>query len=113
MASYIMLRNNENYSTLHSGRFGGHLRDAKIHSILSKYYWWPGMRRDIGIWCRFCLTCATRNVGRAVRPSMVPIPVSGPFDRIGVDVVQFPTSAKGNKYAIVFIDYLIRVHTEF
>ena len=66
------------------------------------------MRKDIGTRCRSCLTCATRSVGRAVRPPLVPIPVSGPFDRIGVDVVQFPTSAKGNQYTIVFIDYLTK-----
>ena len=35
------------------------------------------------------------------------MPVSGPFDRIGVDVVQFPKSARGSKYAIVF-DYLTK-----
>lgn len=54
------------------------------------------------------LPCAKRNVGKAVRPPLVPIAVSGPFDRIGVDVVQFPTSSKGNRYAIVFIDYLTK-----
>ena len=40
--------------------------------------------------------------------SFIPIPVSGPFDRIGVDVVRFPKSARGNKYAIVFVDYLTK-----
>ena len=98
----------ELFEEVHSGQFGGHLRDAKIHSTLSKHYWWPGMRKDIGTWCRSCFTCATRSVGRAVRPPLVPIPVSGPFDQIGVDVVQFPTSAKGNRYAIVFINYLTK-----
>ena len=39
---------------------------------------------------------------------MTPIPVSGPFDRVGVDVVQFPTSYNGNKYAVVFVDYLTK-----
>ena len=29
---------------VHSGKFGGHLRDAKIHSLLSKHYWWPRMQ---------------------------------------------------------------------
>ena len=91
-----------------SGSFGGHLRDAKIHSLLDKHYWWPGMRKDICRWCKGCLTCATRSVGQAVRPPLVPIPVSGPFDRIGVDVVQFPKSKRGNRYAIVFMDYLTK-----
>ena len=96
------------FDEVHSGKFVGHLRNAKIHSLLSKHYWWPGMCKDICSWCKACLTCATRHVGRAVRPPLVPIPVSGPFDRIGVDVVQFPKSKKGNKYAIVFIDYLTK-----
>ena len=34
--------------------------------------------------------------------------MSGPFDRIGVDIVQFPKSAKGNRYAIAFVDYLTK-----
>ena len=95
------------FDAVHGGKFAGHLRDAKIHSLLSRHYWWPGMRKDIHSWCRACLTCATRHTGRAVRPPLAPIPVSGPFDRIGVDVVQFPKSKRGNKYAIVF-DYLTK-----
>ena len=39
---------------------------------------------------------------------MTPIPVSGPFDRVGVDVIQFPLTARGNRYAIVFVDYLTK-----
>ena len=96
------------FDEVHGGKFAGHLRGAKIHSLLSKHYWWPGMRKDINHWCRACLTCATRHTGKAVRPPLTPIPVSGPFDRIGVDVVQFPKSKRGNKYAIVFIDYLTK-----
>ena len=32
--------------------------------------------------------------------------MGGPFDRVGVDVVQLPTSRMGSKYAVVFIDNL-------
>lgn len=35
-------------------------------------------------------------------------PVSGPFDRVGVDVIQFPRSASDNQYAVVFVDYLTK-----
>ena len=96
------------FDDMHSGKLGGHLRDAKIHNLLNKHYWWPGMCKDICRRCKGCLTCATQSVGQAVRPPLVSIPVSGPFDHIGVDVVQFPKSRKGNKYAIVFIDYLMK-----
>ena len=66
------------------------------------------MRADIVKWCQACQVCATRQVGRSMRPLLSPIPVSGPFDRIGIDVIQFPPSSKGNKYAIVFMDYLTK-----
>ena len=35
------------FKEVHQGRFAGHLCDAKIHSQLSKTYWWPHMSRDI------------------------------------------------------------------
>ena len=45
---------------------------------------------------------------RSVKPLLTPIPVEGPFDRVAIDVIQFPKSTKGNKYAIVFVDYLTK-----
>ena len=96
------------FNEVHSGLLSGHLRDAKMHGELSRHYWWPEMRADIRRWCKACITCASRRIGRAERPLMTPIPVSGPFDRVGVDVVQFPTSYDGNKYAVVFVDYLTK-----
>ena len=44
-------------------------------------------------------------MGKAVRPCLTPIPVGGPFDQLGVDVLQLPLSKRGNKYAVVFMDY--------
>lgn len=79
-----------------------------MYSELQRHYWWSGMRADIGRWSRGCLTCATHSTGRAVRPPLTPIPVAGPFDRIGVNIIQFPVSRNGNKYAAVFMDYLTK-----
>ena len=83
------------FQEAHAGPFSGHLREAKIHSQLSKHYWWPGMRRDIARWCRACLSCASRGTGHPIRPPLTPIPVHGPFDRVGVDVVQMPKMKRG------------------
>ena len=82
----------------HSGVLGAHLREVKIHSELSRHYWWPGMRGDIRAWCAACLTCVTRGTSRAHRAPLTPIPVAGPFDRVGVDVIQFPKSRSGKQY---------------
>ena len=96
------------FDEAHEGSFGGHLRDVKVYGQLSKHYWWPRMRSDIVNWCRACLTCLSRRVGKAITPPLTPIPVSGPFDRIGVDVIQFPKNYDGNQYAVVFMDYLTK-----
>ena len=93
---------------VHGGIFGAHLKDAKIHGELSKHYWWPKMRADICKWCYSCLVCATRQAGRVVQPPLTLIPVSGPFHRVGVDVIKFPKSHAGNQYGVVFVDYLTK-----
>ena len=94
------------FEEAHGGSFGGHLRDGKIYGQLSKHYWWPRMRSDIIYWCRSCIVCAKRKTGRQETPPLTPIPVHGPFHRVGVDVIQFTKSHEGNRYAVVFVDYL-------
>ena len=92
----------------HGGTFGGHLKEAKVHSQLSRHFWWPTMRKDITKWIRACLMCATRQPGIATKSPLTPIPVGGVFDRVGVDIIKFPTSYDGNQYAVVFMDYLLK-----
>lgn len=80
----------------HAGRFGADLSDTKVHSELQQHCWWDGMRKDITQWSRACLTCVTHNAGQSVKPPLSPIPVSGSFDRIEVDIVQLPCTKCGN-----------------
>jgi len=60
------------------------------------------MRKEVTLYCRACKICASCHVGKAIKP------VNGPFDRVGVDVIKFPRSSKGNTYALVFMDYLTK-----
>ena len=43
-----------------------------------------------------------------VRLPLTPVPVSGAFDHVGVDVLQLPRTRKGNRYAVLFVDYLTK-----
>ena len=96
------------FEEVHVGRVGAHLSDVKVHSELRRHYWWTGMRRDITSWTRASLICATHSPGRRCKPPLTPIPVSGVFDRIGVDVLQLPRTKRGNRYAVVVVDYLTK-----
>jgi hypothetical protein len=67
------------------------------------------MRADVRHFCRSCLTRATRKgPGRKARPPLQPLMVGGPFNRVGIDILQLPLSYEGNQYALVMMDYLIK-----
>ena len=41
-----------------------------------------------------------------MKPPFLPIPAGGPFYRVGVDIMELQLTVHGNKYVIVFVDYL-------
>ena len=45
---------------------------------------------------------------RVQRPPLHPIPVQKPFQIIGVDIMELPITESGNKYVIVFQDFLTK-----
>ena len=93
----------------HAGVFAGHLSEKKVYDRLRRLYWWNGMRTAVRKFCRACLCCASRKGPcRASRPPLTSVPVGGPFHRLGVDLLQLPLTANGNKYVLVFLDYLTK-----
>lgn len=60
--------------------------------------------------CQNCLICRSRHAGPATSTTvpMTPIPVGGPFERMGVDVLKLPKSYSGKQYAVVFVEYLTK-----
>ena len=43
-----------------------------------------------------------------MRPPLQPIPIGGPFDRVGVDMLKLPLTYDGNTYAVVLMDYFTK-----
>ena len=93
----------------HSCLFAGHFSEKKVYHKIRVSYWWPGLRKDVRQFCRSCLNCVSRRgPGHRQRPPLNPIPVKGPFHRVAVDVLQLPLTSSGNKYIVVFMDYLTK-----
>jgi len=46
--------------------------------------------------------------GNVSRPSLYPIPVQGPFQILGIDIMELPKINTGNKYVIVLQDFLTK-----
>ena len=67
------------------------------------------MYTDVYKYCHGCPQCATATGGgRKSKPLLHPIPVQRPFQIIGVDVLELPKTESGNKFAIVFQDFLTK-----
>ena len=67
------------------------------------------MHKDCVEYYRSCVECAiVKGTGRVHKPPLHPIPVQRPFQIIGVDVMELPVTQQGNRYVIVFRDFLTK-----
>ena len=93
----------------HGGKMAGHFSGVRIYSSLSRRWWWRTMYKDALEFSRNCGECATTTgVGRRYKPPLCPIPVQRPFEIVGVDIMELPVTTQGNRYAIVFQDFLTK-----
>ena len=89
----------------HSSRFGGHFSGPRLYSALALHWWWRGMFKDATAFAKSCPECAiVMGTGRRFKPPLQPIPVSRPFQILGIDVMDLPLTERGNKHVVVVQD---------
>ena len=85
----------------------GHFASKKVNQLISKNFYWPGMKQDIVQYVNSCVECQKRR--RVTVFDRVPIrPVQRPlscFEEVVIDIVGpiQPTSSRGHSYVIGFI----------
>ena len=93
----------------HGGVTAGHFSGSKLYKALCRHWWWPNLYRDVVEFCRNCAECSVvSGSGRRQVPPLHPIPVQRPFQILGVDIMELPTTAQGNRYVIVFQDFFTK-----
>ena len=93
----------------HSSLTGGHFGVKKTYGALVRHWWWDGMHSDVSKFITNCPECAVvTGGGRHYRAPLHPIPVSRPFQIVGVDILELPATDRGNKYVLVFQDFLTK-----
>ena len=94
----------------HDDVTAGHLGTQKTYGKIRDRYYWRNMFRDIDKWCKSCVDCAMKKSPRNTHKApLLPIPVENAFDRLAVDCLgPFPISNAGNRYVVVFTEYLTR-----
>ena len=93
----------------HSSLTGGHFGVKKTYGALVRHWWWDGMYSDVSKFITNYPECAVvTGGGPHHRAPLHPIPVSRPFQIVGVDVLELPATDRGNKYVLVFQDFLTK-----
>ncbi|GBO39193.1 hypothetical protein AVEN_80366-1 [Araneus ventricosus] len=94
----------------HDSASGGHFGVMKTLSKTRERFYWDRLRADVEKWCRECHACGaqkgpkTRTKGRLQRYN-----VGTPFERMALDILgPFPVTTKGNRYALVLMDYFTK-----
>ena len=88
----------------------GHEGCYKTYHRLKRDYFWKGMNKDIKIFIKCCKKCQMyKPQPQNKYPEDIPTPPGLPFTRVGLDLVgPLYTTARGNRYIIVLVDYLTK-----
>ncbi|XP_076060345.1 uncharacterized protein LOC143036674 [Oratosquilla oratoria] len=86
---------------------GGHLGVQKTLDKIIKYFYWPGIHRQVAQYCKTCETCQLVGKPNIVIPPapLQPIPVvPEPFTHVIIDVVgPLPKTKKGHLYMLTLM----------
>ncbi len=82
-------------------------RDRTLAAARSKYYW-PNMRIGVQKHISQCLSCAQTKGTTSTAPILEYPLQAGPFDVVGIDLLQLPRSVQGSVYILVCVDHFSR-----
>ncbi len=83
----------------------GHLGTDKVAKMISRYFVWPGMAREIIGHCRSCEKCQVRSKYRPRRAPAVERPIlAEPFESVAIDLVgPLPKGKGGCRYILTYV----------
>ena len=84
----------------------GHLGINKVASLVSKRFYFRGMREAVAAEVKSCHACALKKADFKEDPELHPLPPMPCFHRFCMDTVgPFPLTARGNQHVLVCIDH--------
>jgi len=92
----------------HGGHRSGHLSPMKTWQRLRERFYWPGMFTDVHEIVRSCGVCQAKGRRPPKQKIQGHIRSDVPGEVWVMDVLHFPESEKGNKYALTMIDVASR-----
>ena len=96
------------FDSTHSGPLAAHLGPDRMLAQLRLHYYWPGMAKDIRLWCQTCDTCVcSRGPPSRSHAAMQKVTAAAPMDMVAIDVLSgLPTATDGSTCILVAVDYM-------
>ena len=92
--------------SLHDHVFAGHMGYRRTIDRVMRRFYWPGAYAEVRDYCRSCELCQRRQrPAPAARAPLQTETVNHPFERVAMDITEMPQSSRGNRYALVIMDY--------
>lgn len=86
----------------------GHPGMGAMKSILRSRVWWPGMKADVEIFVKECLSCTVMAQPEKPAPMLRSILPSEPWERLAIDF-NGPHMKFGGVYILLVVDYFSRM----
>jgi len=96
----------------HSTPYAAHTGRDKTLTLLSRYFWWPGMAQDVAKHVAHCDSCQRNKTSNQVPAGLLqPLPTPGqPWESISMDfVVDLPSTSNGYDAILVMVDRLTKM----
>ena len=91
----------------------GHFGQWSTSCYMQRFYWWPSMGADIGLFCSLCTLCQTTKDSMQKPAGLLhslPIP-DWPWQSVRLDLMGPWPKSKGYDYLLVIIDrFTLQVH---
>lgn len=91
---------------VHNPTDAGHPGVTKTMTKIARMCWWPGLRKDVGLFIRHCDECQKKKFTNLVKAGLLkPIPPpTSCFQRVSMDLItHLPLTRKGSDSIIVFV----------
>ena len=83
----------------------GHFGMKKTQRKVQERVYWPSYLSDVASWVRECSICQRRNPSNGEKAPLIPIPTSGPFEKVSWDIMgPLPVTSRGNRYILIVTD---------
>jgi transposase InsO family protein len=95
----------------HDVPWAGHRGVTKTLELVSRLFWWPGMRADVERYVKTCDLCQRNKVSTQAKPGLLqPLPVpEHRWQSVTVDLtVGLPRTKSGKDGVLVFVDRLTK-----